>query len=301
MGCGAKPTTLRSHFTLKSLILAKRKDINYVYSSLVRTSSWITGRKMPLGQYRVPGYDIWVVPGFAQDVVGFDPANVQRQLEVKYPVRRKGDTIEWARPQWVEGDNETLHYRGRELKRGKMWFQTGDPETDGFRKYYYTGWQRAVLPATSDVKRVPELAGLVDSYNLWACREGYQAANHFIVTHYVDGGHCIGMHFDKPKSIAEKSLITIIKTGECGRPFRLETLDGVLLMERVLQPGAAVIMTLEANLKTKHGVPPIAEAGPSGSIVLRTITDSVSWARLEKELDKFYTGKKRKAVCQVEA
>ena len=72
-------------------------------------------------------------------------------------MRGKGSAIEWARPQWVEGDNEALHYRGRELKRGKMWFQSGDPRTEGFVKYYYTGWQRAVLPATSDVAHAPEL------------------------------------------------------------------------------------------------------------------------------------------------
>jgi hypothetical protein len=62
---------------------------------------------------------------------------LQRQLEDNYPVRGKGDAIEWARPQWVEGENEALHYRGRELKRGKMWFQSGEPQTKGFVKYYY--------------------------------------------------------------------------------------------------------------------------------------------------------------------
>lgn len=69
----------------------------------------------------------------------------------------------------------------------------------------------------------------------------------FIVTHYVDGEHNIGMHFDKPKSIRPGSLITVVKTGAHGRPFRLELLDGTLLMERVLPPGTAVVMTLEAN------------------------------------------------------
>ena len=85
--------------------------------------------------------------------------------------------------------------------------------------------------------------------------------------------------------------------GAHGRPFRLETLDGALLMERVLAPGTAVLMTLEANLKTKHGVPAVAEAGSSGSIVFRTITDRVAWGTLEKELAKFYAEKikKRKA------
>ena len=71
--------------------------------------------------------------------------------------------------------------------------------------------------------------------------------------------------------------------------------DGALLMERVLEPGTAVIMTLEANLMTKHGVPAVAEAGSSGSIVFRTITDRVPWTKLEKEVAKFYADKKRKA------
>ena len=46
-------------------------------------------------------------------------AKLQHDMEQNYPVRGAGDKIEWARPQWVEGDNNALHYRGRELKRGK--------------------------------------------------------------------------------------------------------------------------------------------------------------------------------------
>ena len=177
-----------------------------------------------------------------------------------------------------------------------MWFQIGEPQTDGFVKYYYTGWQRAVLPATSDVARAPEMVPVVERYNAWATALGKPAANHFIVTHYVDGTQNIGMHFDKPKSIQECSLITVVKTGEHGRPFRLELLDGTLLMERVLSPGTAVIMTLEANLATKHGVPAVEHAGSSGSVVLRTIDQRVAWANLEKELATFYGKKKRKAA-----
>ena len=80
----------------------------------------------------MPGLDIWVVEDFAQSTLGFDPGQLQTEMEDKYPVRGEGDSIEWARPQWVEGDNEALHYRGRDLKRGKMWFQIGEPETEGF-------------------------------------------------------------------------------------------------------------------------------------------------------------------------
>ena len=40
-----------------------------------------------------PGLDVWVVPAFAQTVLGFDPKELQQQLEQNYPVRRKGDRI----------------------------------------------------------------------------------------------------------------------------------------------------------------------------------------------------------------
>jgi hypothetical protein len=244
-------------------------------------------------EHRIGDLDVWVVPDFAQKELGTDPAVLQQQLEANYPVRGKGDAIDWARPQWVEGDNEALHYRGHELKRGKMWFQTGEPSEDGFVKYYYTGWQHAILPATANVKRAPELAEVVAHYNNWAASNGKAQANHFIVTHYVDGAHNIGMHYDKPKSIQKGSLITVIKTGAHGRPFRMEKLDGTLLFERILSPGTAVIMTLEANLMTKHGVPAVEEAGSSGSVVMRTIEERVSAAKLTNQLSKI-EAKKRK-------
>jgi len=145
-------------------------------------------------------------------------------------------------------------------------------------------WQNAVLPATADVLSCPELHPIVEAYNRWVTKLGFPSANHFIVTHYLDGKHSIGMHFDKPKSIAPKSLITVVKTGATARPFRLERLNGDLVFEQTLKPGTAVIMTLEANLKTKHGVPEVEQCGPSGSIVFRSISDKIKWRDLEMKL-----------------
>ena len=48
----------------------------------------------------------------------------------------------------------------------------------------------------------PPLAPLAARYDDWAVRMGYQGANHYIMTKYVDGAHCIGWHYDEPKSIA---------------------------------------------------------------------------------------------------
>ena len=236
-----------------------------------------------------PDLDVWLVPNFDETILkcpadGLNARNVQARLEQGYPVRHAGDAIGWATPQWIEGDNAALKYRGNTLKRGKMWFQIGEPRDVGFTKYYYTGWQNAVLPATSNVETCPELAPLVAKYNDWCAGGRFAKANHFIATHYSHGEQSIGDHYDKPKSIQRGSLITILKTGEHGRPFRLTWLNGTPIFEKVLLPGTAVIMTLEANLRTKHGVPAVDEAGSSGSIVFRTITDRVSWTQLEKNI-----------------
>ena len=130
-------------------------------------------------------------------------------------------------------------------------------------------------------------------------------ANHFIVTKYKDGTHNIGFHFDKPNDIAPGSLITIVKTGTCARPFELRrrVADQTQQMatrpffSEVLQPGTAVIMTLEANLQTQHGVPQVEESGPSGSIVFRTFTRTIPWEQLERKVRKRKRAGKRKQAA----
>jgi hypothetical protein len=143
---------------------------------------------------------------------------------------------------------------------------------------------------------------VADRYDAWAAQVGYPSANHYIVTGYKDGEHSIGYHFDKPKSIREESLITVVKTGSHARPFQLrhrvalEKLPGEddkafkerlghaqntepPFFDRTLEPGTAIVMTLEANLMTQHAVPKVEEAGPSGSLVFRTIDEVVPFDR----------------------
>ena len=271
-------------------------------------------------RYRVRSdLDIWVIPGFAQDVLGCDPTALQRNLEANYPTVGRDQGIRPNTAQWVNGDNIALHYRGSELKRAKMWFQKGPPREVGYTKYYYTGWQKAILPATSDVAASPELAPLANRYDEWAASVGYPSANHYIVTRYADGAHSIGYHFDKDQSIAPSSLITVVKTGECGRRFQLrhrvkpeqspgETDEDykvrcdkaqareMAFFDKVLAPGTAVIMTLEANLLTQHGVPEVPECGPSGSWVARTIVEHVPYGKAKQTQPK-----KRKDRLQEEA
>ena len=178
-------------------------------------------------------------------------------------------------------------------------------------KYYYTGLQKNVLPATSDVDACLEMAPIANKYDDWVQRAGYPCANHYIVTKYANGDDNIGFHYDKPQSIAPGSLITVVKTGPHGRPFQLR--DRVFLdclpgedekafkvrsdaaqskvkpfFDEVVPPGTAIEMTLEANLRTQQAVPAVDHAGPSGSIVFRTVTERVSTEPARKKARKMW-------------
>ena len=233
------------------------------------------------------GLDIWVIPNFAQDVLHFDPAKLQDQLESNYPVRGAGESIDPDVVQWIDGDNDSLKYRGNVLKRAKIWLQRRH-KSQGFRRYGYTGWQWSILPATAWLNQCPEVLPIADWYDAWAIQRGYPLANHYIVTRYADGEHGIGFHSDKIKDIEPNSLITVVKTGHHGRPFELcfPGEEKTPFFSQVLDPGTAVIMTVDANVATKHGVPVVDEAGPSGSIVFRTIKTEISNETLAKELRK---------------
>ena len=251
-----------------------------------------------LEKHRVkPGLDIFVVPKFAQDVLGIkDPKALLGELEA-YPSVGADENIVPNAVQWVTGDNRALKFRGNVLKRGKIWLQRGDPVQKGYRRYWYTGWQWNILPATADVARCKEVEPIANAYDAWALKLGAKPANHFIVTKYKDGSHDIGYHTDKAVDIAASdadgvSLITVVKIGACARPFAVREVAPKGEKERppffyeALQPGTAVIMSLEANLLTQHAVPPVPEAGPSGSIVFRTITRVVTVDEAAKELRK---------------
>ena len=245
------------------------------------------------------GLDLFVVPDFARKHLGLsDPQAYLSQLERAYPVAGAGDAIAPNEVQWVTGDHRALRYRGNVLKRGKMWLQRGDPALVGHRRYGYTGWQWHILPATADVARCAEVLPIADKYDEWAAGVGALKANHYIVTKYKDGEHSIGFHFDKPADIAKsgadgKSLIVVVKIGACARPFEVRDLAAkgekppAPFFSKTLAPGTAVIMTLEANLKTQHAVPAVdGDVGPSGSIVFRSIDKVVAANDVARELGK---------------
>jgi hypothetical protein len=164
-------------------------------------------------------------------------------------------TTNFEEPRWVTGESKELNYRGNAIKRDKLWFQR-NPRKEGLLRYAYTGWTWGVSAGTYRLGTVPALEALVDTMEN---KLGFaHVHNAWIITKYSDGKDNIGMHSDKTKDWAEGS-------------------KDVEIYNQVLQPGTAVIVGMDANQKVKHGVPAVAESGPSGSIVGRCITTTLSW------------------------
>lgn len=86
-----------------------------------------------------------------------------------------------------------------------------------------------------------------------------------------------------------ESLITVVKMGEVGRTFNLyhkggEGGEDELFWSNVIAPGDAIVMTVEANLLTKHEVPEGGVDGDSGSIVFRTLNSCRPAAEVAKKI-----------------
>lgn len=249
------------------------------------------------------GLDLWVVRRFMQNELALDPAGVLDRLDKNYPHHGKGQAIIPGLPQWVDGDNEALHIRGRPLKRSKMWFQSTPIAETGYLRYKYTGWQWRVLPATSCVRECPEMKTLFDAYHEWWDRKadcyGYSAPNHAIVTAYKDGSEYIGQHQDKTADLDENTLISVVKLGEDARPFQIvEKESGRILFHDVLRPGDGVIMSTSANKEVTHGVPEMdcTEPNVSGSVVFRTVRTAFKIGAVAQRIEA--TGRQREKTTE---
>jgi alkylated DNA repair dioxygenase AlkB len=269
-------------------------------------------------KYREPFTGVLIVESFAQKILANNPATVLDRLMKEAPVRRAGDTIAPGELQWVDGDNQNLMYRGNVLRRMKIWLQDGPP-SDGTLIYSYTGYTYTVAPATSDWNADPQLASMCRLYNQFiSAINGAPAANHAIVTAYVDGKCSIGMHSDKMVTLNANTIISVLKLGGASRRFCIRKRiirfpagmaqkekkarqDAVpMLFDEDVASGDLIIMTSDANHKTQHGVPELETAdavGPSGSIVWRTAATLLTPDELAAKMAATEAGRaKRKAA-----
>lgn len=231
-------------------------------------------------------WDTAIIPDFHKEYLGMSDKQLGTlwnnllgcQNEVSDDIE-----IDWNSPRWISGNNRYLNYRGRAIKRHKMWFQDIDTIRKGVYKYSYTGWQWGITRATYSTKSVVGLSEFVNDIN--DKLELEHKHNHWIVTKYLDNRDNIGFHSDKTRNWVSGSCFVVVKFGEA-RPFQFSYEDKVIYDEKLTQ-GTAVIVGMEANQKVKHGVPAIEhKTGVSGSIVGRCIDDFLSWDRVKKEVEK---------------
>lgn len=236
--------------------------------------------------------DAVIFPRFCQDELGIDPGALWDELleyptwqdDVEIPFRACGED-----PHWITGRHRALRYRGNELKRRKIWCQSGYAE--GLRRYNYTGWQHRISFATHAVEHLPPVKAFAEKLNEGLTRSGHAAHNHWIVTAYDDQDFNIGYHSDKDRDFEPESFFVVLKLGAT-RDFGFK-LPGApqAFFVRPLEAGTAVFVRCKApgaaNGRVQHGVPPMTTpVGASGSIVSRCIRTLVPWATVRHEVER---------------
>ena len=99
---------------------------------------------------------VYVVEKFVQRELQLDPDELFKQL-LAVPEHPADKPIEFdpMTPCRIPGDHPALSYRGRPIKRSKIWAQP-DAEKACIR-YGYTGWQYPIALATKDLSALPWL------------------------------------------------------------------------------------------------------------------------------------------------
>jgi hypothetical protein len=191
-----------------------------------------------------------------------------------------------------------------------MWFQQ---DVSHYCKYSYTGWNHAISNASYDTRSVP----LVDEFAEASHKLFDKKHNQWIVTKYMDGTDNIGFHSDKSRTWEKSSAFIVIKLG-APRSFQFAktvpvmdpktglqkmqkkddklkpVFKDVVIWDKVLEPGTAVIVGIDANSKIKHDVPSVDDdVGVSGSIVGRAIAEKITWQKVEKESKRLRKDRKR--------
>jgi hypothetical protein len=181
----------------------------------------------------------------------------------------------------LKGAHLALNYRGRAIKRSKIWLQKHFDT--GYIKYGYTGWQWMVAFAQKRMEEFPIVNSMCDKLNVHM--DESMQFNHCIGTMYEDGQDNIGFHSDKVKNWVKNSPFIAIKFGEA-RHFSFSSVDGDVFFNEKLAAGTAVIVGYDANQETKHAVPIEEIVGQSGSLVFRSLETCVPWEKVLRQKER---------------
>ena len=242
--------------------------------------------------------------GFSEKVLKLPSSSFIQSLDERVPSVKKSDSIVPGKLQWVTGENENLNFRGKDLKRRKIWIQDG-PVDKRILVYSYTGWMSPIAFATSDWNEDSHLKNVCDEYNSFATACGFEQANNAIITAYDNGKMNIGFHYDKMRSLSNDSGISVIKCGNARRfcirkrilPKQNETASEKkdrmkaqeampCIFDECVPSGSLIFMSLEANFLTQHAVPASDDdPGISGSIVFRTVNQQTKYSMSVEDVE----------------
>jgi hypothetical protein len=236
-------------------------------------------------EYRLPGHDIAVIPNFIElyaNAVGLSSDGIWSDI-ISLPTHGEDDELsldEGWKPKLLPGAHSALKYKGNPVARDKLWLQTDFD--DGMKRYGYTGWQWRVSLAQRRIESVPSIAMLTMRIN--HSLPFHFQVNHAIVTVYDGPDENIGLHSDKMGDFNPNTGFIVLKLGEARR-FQFSTPEGRVFFDRKLEGGTAILVSAEANVLTKHGVPKDHTCkGKSGSIVWRSIETTVPWSTVHKKI-----------------
>lgn len=226
-----------------------------------------------------PEDGIVIIPDFAKNYLGVDAGEFLDKMIIDIPVYGDDEPLKRGKLSWVPGTHPALEYRGRPINRSKLWFADPVLHENYFVKYSYTGWKWRVSLATLPTSAYEP----IDEVYCNVVEAGV-ACNHVIVTRYESGDDGIGLHSDKTVDVSGDGIL-IVKLGEASRTFLITEIDEkVIVYKGKLSPGTAIWMSMEANAKYKHAVPPDPGAGSSGSLVFRFCYtfEAYPWHKVDK-------------------
>jgi alkylated DNA repair dioxygenase AlkB len=241
--------------------------------------------------------DSYIIPGFSSIYLGLEPSKLFGALQ---------DTAPWTDP-----EDPDFMYRGRELARQKAFLTVSDDlvprldmEPSVMPRYGYPGFQHGSMRAYRDVRTVPQLHNMVETFQERLCYFGLPVEiNHLILTRYRGAEDNIGYHSDKMKDIQRGTPIISLSLGE-EREFHFGTPDPanpkmqtITTHRFVLKSGDLFILGPQTNAAYRHAVVPVdqeviikraknAEVKPRISIVLRDIHTMITREEARKRAAK---------------
>ena len=199
----------------------------------------------------------------------------------------------------VRGSHPALRYRGNALKRHKIWFQK---EGSHFYVYKYTGWQKR---ADGDVSTGPSKASMFVPAGR---RSGDNDASEPLDLYVVRRWKRLHRHALRQDAYVDPGSSFLVQKWGHPRRFVIALQDHAdvdkctVIFDKILPSGTKVLVDSDANVRTRHGVPPMeGDIGPSGSIVGRHIAEKISFDAADKMVQQAIQDRRKRQLKKTEA